>query len=253
LLSDHSYSYTMSLDKSHIIAQLQKEILPLQGFRALSNGVAPDMGLGPIRSAFPNGTFPLGAIHEFICTAIEDTAATAGFISGLLSTLMRTNGALLWIGTSRLLFPPALRSFNIEPDRIIFIDLHKERDVVWAMEEALKCVGLAAVVAELQELSFTTSRRLQLAVEQSRVTGFIIRRNPRNTGTTACVTRWEIKSLPSTIEDEMPGVGFPRWNVQLLKIRNGKPGTWEVEWKAGRFRHPARLTALPLERKKKTG
>ncbi|HTE31082.1 MAG TPA: hypothetical protein VK666_11960 [Chryseolinea sp.] len=243
----------MSLPKADIIAQLQKDILPLQGFRPLSTGATPDMGLGPIKAAFPNAAFPLGAIHEFTCTRIEDTAATGGFIAGLLSTLMRTGGALLWIGTSRILFPPALRSFGIEPDRIIFIDLHKERDVVWAMEEALKCVGLAAVVAELQELSFTTSRRLQLAVEQSRVTGFIVRRNPRNLVTTACVTRWEITSLPSMIEDEMPGVGFPRWNVQLLKVRNGKPGAWEVEWKAGRFRHPSRLTALPLERKKKTG
>jgi protein ImuA len=35
--------------------------------------------------------------------------------------------------------------------------------------------GLAAVVAEIQELSFMTSRRLQLATEQSGVTGFMLR------------------------------------------------------------------------------
>lgn len=40
------------------------------------------------------------------------------------------------------------------------------------MEEALKCGGLAAVVGEVQDISFTASRRLQLAVEQSGVTGF---------------------------------------------------------------------------------
>ena len=63
------------------------------------------------------------------------------------------------------------------------------------MEEALKCDGIAAVVGEIQELSFTVSRRLQLAVEQSRVTGFILRNNPRNLNTTACVTRWKITPL----------------------------------------------------------
>jgi len=41
------------------------------------------------------------------------------------------------------------------------------------MEEALKCESLSAVIAETPEISFTVSRRLQLAVEQNRVTSFI--------------------------------------------------------------------------------
>jgi protein ImuA len=34
----------------------------------------------------------------------------------------------------------------------------------------------------------------------------------------------------------MPGVGFPRWGVELQKVRNGKPGKWIIEWTAGGFR-----------------
>src|ERR1700684_950556 len=104
------------------------------------------------------------------------------------------------------------------------------------MEEALKCSGLAAVVGEMPELSFTTSRRFQLAVEQSRVTGFVLRSHPRNLNTNTCVSRWKIKPLPSHAEDDLPGLGFPRWQVELQKIRNGKPGVWQVEWAAGGFR-----------------
>ncbi|HEY4206229.1 MAG TPA: hypothetical protein VGM31_05445, partial [Puia sp.] len=37
----------------------------------------------------------------------------------------------------------------------------------------------------------------------------------------------------------MPGVGFPRWNIELSRIRNGHPGSWVVEWQAGRFHFPA--------------
>jgi protein ImuA len=25
-------------------------------------------------------------------------------------------------------------------------------------------------------------------------------------------------------------MGFPRWNIDLLKVRNGKPASWQVEW-----------------------
>jgi protein ImuA len=44
------------------------------------------------------------------------------------------------------------------------------------------------------------------------------------------VARWKITPLPSELEEDMPGVGFPRWSVELLKVRNGNPGSWKIEW-----------------------
>jgi protein ImuA len=242
----------MSTTKADIFAQLQKDILPLQGFKPILNGSVIGAELGPVKDAFPNSSFPLGAVHEFCYTGLENAAATGGFIAGVLATLMREGGATLWISASRTIFPPALKPFGIAPDKIIFVDLQKERDISWAMEEALKCSGLAAVVGEMQELNFTTSRRLQLAVEQSRVTGFILRRHLR-LNTTACVTRWQITSLPSEVENELPGVGFPRWEVKLLKVRNGKPGTWQMEWRDGKFQPVYGFASLIHTPQKKAG
>ncbi|WP_276500824.1 ImuA family protein [Terrimonas pollutisoli] len=238
----------MPASKADIIAKLQKDLLPLQGLKRVADDHTIDTGLGPINYAFPNGEFPLGAIHEFIA---EDIAATGGFVAGILSALMQNGSTCLWISSYRTLFPPALHSFGISPDKIIFIDLQKERDLLWAMEEALKCNGLAAVVGEIKELSFTASRRLQLAVEQSRVTGFILRAKANNT--TACVTRWNIASLPGELNDDMPGIGFPRWNIQLLKVRNGKPGSWQVEWVNRKFRPVFDIASLIQQRQKKVG
>ena len=245
------FQQLMITSKADIIAQLQKEILPLQGFKTLSKNGGNDVGLGPIKNAFPNADFPLGAVHEFLSTSAEDATATTGFVSGILSSLMKKGGASIWIGASRTIFPPALKSFGIAPDKIIFIELKKEKEMLWAMEEALKCDGLAAVIGEIKELSFTDSRRLQLAVEQSHVTGFVLRNNPRSINTTACITRWNITSITSELANEMPGVGFPRWKVDLLKVRNGKPGSWQMEWVAGKFRHiPAISIVVPVQQKK---
>jgi protein ImuA len=252
----------MPPSKKDIIAQLQRDILPLQGYRPPAPGMTMDAGLGPVAAAFPNASFPTGAVHEFLSAGKEHAAATGGFITGVLHALMGSSRACIWIGSARTLFPPALRTFGVDPSRIIFIDLQKERDALWAMEEALKCEGLAAVVGEIQEISFTASRRLQLAVEQSRVTGFILRHQPRNLNTIACVSRWKITPLPSELEDNLPGVGFPRWQAELLKIRNGKPGSWTLEWSANRFHlihQPVDsvsqpITSLPQEdRQRQTG
>lgn len=225
----------MQTAKNDIISKLQTDILRLQGFKRESGNKSLDAGLGEIIKSFPNSTFPVGCIHEFLAQKKEDSTVTSGFVAGLINSLMINSGTALWISSSRTLFPPALKSFGIDPERFIFIDLKRERDVLWAMDEALKCGALSTVVGEMQNLNFMESRRLQLAVEQSQVTGFILRNNLNKVNTTACVSRWNITSLPSEEIEDLPGIGFPKWKIELLKVRNGKPGTWDIQWVNGKF------------------
>jgi protein ImuA len=242
----------MSDHKKAIIKQLQKDILLWQGFKVPVAGKADGMGLGPVENAFPNGIFPTAAIHEFLTDVPENAAASTGFIAGLLQVLMENGGACLYISASRKLFPPALKAFGVEPDKIIFVDLKQEKDVLWAMEEALKCEGLSAVIAEVRAISLTASRRLQLAVERSKVTGFILRNDPGKLSASGCVARWKISPLPSELEAGMPGLGFPRWTVELLKVRNGNPGSWKMEWFSGRFHavEESLLVDVPVQTRK---
>lgn len=242
----------MAVTKTDIIGQLKKDILSLQGYKPLPHDAPLKVGLGAIKGAFSDASFPLRAVHEFFCTSAEDVTASTGFIAGILSSLMSSGGVLLWISSSRTVFPPALKAFGVNPDKIIFIDLKKEKEILWAMEEALKCSSLAAVVGEIADISFTTSRRFQLAVERSGVTSFIMRRNARNL-TTACTARWRITSLASRSLKGMPGVGFPCWNVELLKVRNGTPGSWQTEWREGKFSPVYNPVLILSEQKRKTG
>ena len=95
------------------------------------------------------------------------------------------------------------------------------------MEEALKCSALTAVIGEMHEISFTASRRLQLAVEQSQVTGFILRKNSQHINTTACVSRWKITPLIS----ESPGRSAWYW-FSTLEGGVGANEKWQI-WKLG--------------------
>jgi protein ImuA len=225
----------MTAQKEDIISKLRQDILQWEGFRPPLPGMAGSFGLGPVETAFPNGVFPTGAIHEFISLCPEDTAACGGFISGLVKTLLQHGGTCLWISWSRRIYPPGLKLFGVDPDHVVFVDVPLLKDVLWVAEEALKCEGVAAVICEVNQMSFMESRRLQLAVEQSHVTGFILHKGARKVGTTACVARWKIQQVPSELRAGMPGVGFPRWRVELLKVRNGNPGCWTIEWSRRRF------------------
>jgi len=159
---------------------------------------------------------------------------------------MENGGPCVWVSTSRKLFPISLSAFNVEPDRIIFMDARSEKEVLWITEEALRCEGLVAVISELPSLSLVESRRLQLAVEQSGVTGFIFRKAPSKMASNVASVRWQVSPLPSGNEEGMPGLGFPRWQVELLKVRSGSTGRWMLEWAGDRFQEvvPEKKTVL---------
>jgi protein ImuA len=222
-------------DKNHIISALRNEILRMEGFRSECVLSAPHLS-GPIQDAFPGSVFPLACTHEFLVSEAENFAATGAFISALVSSWLHSNGAVVWIGAEQKLLPTALEPFGISPSRFIFVTA-REKDILWVTEEALKCPAVAAVISEVRDMGFTASRRLQLAVEQSRTTGFIIRHMRSSPGTTACVSRWRIAQLPSDPIDTLPGLGFPKWRVDLLRVRNGRPGSWDVQWAEGKLEY----------------
>jgi len=239
---------------SAVIEQLQKQILALQRSYVPSEPMS-GVGLGQIETAFPDKAFPRGAVHELISHHSEDAACTSGFLSVVLGKLMNQTGSCLWISTvpRRSIYPPALKVFGVDPERILFVDAKKPKETLWAIEEALKCNAITAVVGELSELSFNDSRRLQLAVEQSQVTGFIHRFRPKSENAVACVSRWRITSLASELQNTKPGVGFPRWNVELLKVRNGVPGSWQVQWSDNGLEYLQPAITTPSKYEQRTG
>jgi len=225
---------SLSSEKLAIARQLQAQINAMQGLGKLSHQPAND-GLELFSAAFPGGRFPTGAIHEFISYEVAGAAATSGFITAMAGKLIKEGGLCLWVAGGRKIFPPGLKYFGLEPDRIVFINTCHPKEALWILEEALKCEALTAIIGEVRELSFTDSRRLQLAVENSGVTTFIHRYCPKAENAVACSTRWKITAMPSVILDALPGVGYSAWDVQLLKVRNGRPHAWQVGWQENRF------------------
>jgi protein ImuA len=211
------------------VEKLQRQINALH-LRKQVPGELKKLGLGALESSFPGGVFPRAAVHELISSTAQNSPCTTGFISLVLSRLLTSSSVCIWISDRQAVYPPALKAFGVAPEKIVFVNTIRQKDTIWAIEEAMKCTAVTAVVGELRELSFDESRRLQLAAEQSRVTAFIHRHQPRAENAVACVTRWRITPLESINDKKMPGVGFPRWHASLVKVRNGKPGSWRLQW-----------------------
>ena len=217
--------------KADVLASLRDEIRKIEGFKTATATASMHFGITELDNAFPDKCLPLGTTHEFISDSPESSAATASFIAAILSKVVQNNATVLWVSKSKTLYAPGLLPFGITPDRIVFIHVSRDKEALWAIEEALRAKGLMAVVGEIGDADLTATRRLQLAVEKSGTTGLLLRNNPRKIEqSSVCVTRWKIDPLPSIEQNGLPGLGQPRWNVELQKVRHGQPGKWAIEW-----------------------
>lgn len=215
----------MSAVRAQVLADLRERISSIEGEGAKKVGCLP-FGVAEIDAILPGGGLAQGALHEFAGggSGTVDGAAAALFAAGIAA---RTKGQIVWCLTRPDLFFPALAQAGLHPKRVIFVESDKEEDVAASMEEALSYGGLGAVVGEMVRLPMVVSRRLQLVAERTGTIALVVRRWRRQTEAndfgqpTAAMTRWRVSVLPSEALP-VPGIGRPRWFLELMRSRAGE-------------------------------
>lgn len=190
-------------------------------------------GLPEMDARIPGGGLAFGALHEVAGggNGTVDGAAAALFVAGIAA---RTKRKVLWCLDRPDLYAPALAQAGLKPNRVIYLQAGDDQTVLACLEEGLRHGGLGLAIGEIARLPMPISRRLQLAAEASGTMGIALRRWRRQTDAsdfgqpTAAVTRWRISVLPST-PLPVPGVGRPRWLVELVRARAGESADFELE------------------------
>ena len=224
------------------LPELRERIRRIERPTLAVHGVLP-FGITAIDQVLPGGGLARGALHEILGMGgdEEDGALAAAFAASILGRLAAQGssvgaGIVLWCLPRPDLYRPGLAAHGLDPARLVLVRAPRDAEILWAMEEGLRAPAIAAVVGEVGALTAVASRRLQLAAECSGVTALLLRRwrdggqaaRERNLPN-AAVTRWRIAALPSQPMPGEPGVGHPRWRVELLRCRGGEPVCWEVE------------------------
>jgi len=209
---------------------------------ARAGQAAVPLGVPAIDALLPDGGLLTGALHEIEAgpapsgrVAAHDGAAL-GFAAYLLGRF--GSGTLLWCRRPSGAFDappyaPALSAW-FDPARLLQVTARRDEDLFWAMEEGLRCPGIAAVLGETRAADPTAGRRLSLAAEKSGVPVLLLRSQPAPTQS-VCTTRWRVASAPSHSTPGLSDVGGPRWRLSLRRNRFGAPSvaeipTWLVEW-----------------------
>lgn len=190
-----------------------------------------------LNAPFPHDGLALGALHEFCAVGLETelSSAVTAFAASVAGQILRKRkGFLLWAASCPDCYAPGLMSFGLDPARIIWVECRKDVEVLGVMEEALQSRTLAAILGEAGALNLKAGRRLDAAARRSGVTALLLRRhilksnNASNGPSGAAATRWRVSAMPSETSGE-PGLGPPRWQLDLEYCRNGKTASWIVE------------------------
>ena len=171
---------------------------------------------------------PKQTLSEVFPKTASDTAST-GFV---LARLARADAPILWI-QDRLSRKEAGEPYlaGIGTARpIIMVDLSRAADVLWAMEDGLRCKALGAVIGEIwgdpPVLDFTATKRLAMRSEASNVPCWLMRR-AASPNLSAARERWRVASLPAARDPhDAQSPGLPRWSLDLFRSRHSKPGQW---------------------------
>jgi hypothetical protein len=207
-------------------------------------------GFAALDEVAPEGGFARGAIHELISD--HGSARTFAMMIGSLSLRERAGvrgfsyferfeirtpphpnplpegegtrtGAIVYCDDHRDLYPPAVALLGIPLDRLYLLRPENPADRIWAITECLRCRGVAATIASIDQLSRIEARRLQLAAERGGGMGLLLRPMIRTRAGLqappiyAAATRW-------LVEPERGEPRIQRWKVQLIHGHGGRVG-----------------------------
>jgi protein ImuA len=207
------------------------------------------------------GGLGLSALHEIVAAREAEAAAASAFALALAArmtswrrapppitsgTAREDEGAIsiaasgrnvIWIAEelslaeNGALYGPALDGIGIAPERLITVAAARTREVLWAMEEALRCRAVGMVIGEMRPrgIDQVATRRLALAAAAGNALGLMLYTAPDD-APSAAVTRWIIGAASSLNAERGHGIGPPRLLARLVRNRRGPLGTWIVEW-----------------------
>jgi hypothetical protein len=170
---------------------------------------------------------------------LELVAATpgAGAVTSVLKlTSQRLDGRGAWVVVDPAgeFYVPGLSGWGIDPSRTLLVRPSTRRETCWAIEQCLRCPGVSATWARVEErLSTTIHRRWKLAAEAGGGLGVLFRPDEARREPAWADLRLRVTPLSG-------GQGESRRiRIDVLYRRGGLGGSaqvWEIDHAAGDVR-----------------
>jgi hypothetical protein len=218
-----------AMPNSDVLQRVQALRNELHGLTAI--GDQEDLPISSGCDAFdrllPGNGFSWGSLVEWL---VPGRASGAGSLAIHVArqAMRQQRGCLVVTDRWQRFYPPAAVGLGIDPPKLIVTRPRSAAEELWALDQALRCPGVSAVLAWIDHLDALAFRRLQLAAETGQTLGLLIR-----PATVQHQPTWsEVQLLVQPVADQgdgLPGsLPFSRRALQVTLLRQrGRVGACE--------------------------
>lgn len=217
-------------DRQALLRTLQRQVQQFEKSRTAAVGEACSTGCQAFDRLLPAGGWQRGTLAEWF------TPRSGGGAMALALALSRAaakSGGLVVVSDPKQQFyAPAAVALGFEPAQLVIVQPSSPAEELWALDQALRCEGVALVWASLPRLGDHDFRRLQLATEAGGTLGFL-GRPARARGQPA----WS--DMQFFVEPQTTAAGNRRLRVEVVRLRGGVAGasvTLEIDDITGQVR-----------------
>lgn len=246
--SDNLFSAPQGQSPEQVVLALQEQIARLERTHVPSGEALVSSGCEALDRLLPHRGFRWGTLVEWLAAEPGGGAETLALYAA--REACRAGGTLVVLDRLREFYPPAAVRLGLDPEAMIVVHTLNETDHLWALDQSLRSLGVAAVLAWPEQLDGRTFRRLQLAIEQGGGLGLLVRSERMRNEPSWADLRLLVEPVP------VASAAAPRrLRVHVLRNRGGTSGeSVEVEINdETRPVHLASRLAHPADHRRATG
>lgn len=179
----------------------------------------------------PDGGVPAGSLVEWLAA----TGSGAGTLAMRMAARCTRGGrGCVVIDREGTFYPPAARRLGHDLTRLVVVRPASERETLWALEQSLRCTGVACVAARVERMTVQDFRRLKLAAECGGGVGLLLR--PERGATAWAELRFAVRTVAQS-------EGERRLQVEMRHRRGTQTVRLDVSDETGAVRVVPELAA----------
>src|SRR5688572_2894789 len=153
--------------------QLRRQMAALENGPERTDRGIVSTGVPALDALLPRGGLRRGSMTEWLSAAAGGGTQTLALVC--TREACRDGKSLVVVDRSRQFYPPAAAAWGIDLSRLIVVHPAGDAEELWAIDQALRCRGVAAVWSKREQLDPRDFRRLQLAAESGGTLGLLVR------------------------------------------------------------------------------
>lgn len=239
--TDSRPSTSPPIAKQQLVENLRNQIQNVATSNRVSDGTVFSSGCGVIDQLLPGGGYSRGTLVQWFNPPSHKTnrgnPLPGGHGAEWLSLLAAKNAcqdgqAMVIVDPDHTFNPPAAAALGVELSSLIILRPpkphfnHHSKDLLWAIDQALRCSAVGAVWGMVGDVDPRWLRRFQLSAEQSGVVGFLIRPGYCVSAPSWAEIDWQITPPPilnKPLSSPLPHSAF-LLHLHLLRAPHGHAG-----------------------------